>query len=68
MVDWLWNNRQWVFDGVGIAIIGGAIAWFRSRRKSPSGAHQSQHSGTHSTNIQAGGDIKIGGDAGKHGG
>jgi hypothetical protein len=67
MLDWLWENRQWVFDGIGIAIIGGVIAWLRSRKKGDSGIHQSQRSGKNSVNLQSGRDINIGGDVGKHG-
>jgi hypothetical protein len=60
--DWIWQNKEWVFSGVGVAIVAGVIAWFR---RSP-GSGQSQRSGKNSVNIQAGRDINLG-DGGKRG-
>ncbi|MDP2621621.1 MAG: hypothetical protein U1E51_06495 [Candidatus Binatia bacterium] len=37
IVDWIIDNRAWVFSGVGVAIIGGFIAfarWLLVKRKS----------------------------------
>jgi len=62
MLDWIWNNRQWVFSGVGVAVKVGFIGWPRVR--SNTGIVQKQRSGSNSTNIQAGGNVNIGG---KHG-
>ncbi len=59
MLRWLLENKQWVFSGIGVAIITW-IATLVVRRKS-SGT-QSQHSGANSTNIQSAGDINISGE------
>ena len=56
MLDWVWRNKEWVFSGIGVAVVLGIIGWIRGK----SGG-QVQRSGKNSTNIQAGGDIKIGG-------
>jgi hypothetical protein len=63
MMDWLWINRQWVFSGVGVAVVAGVIGLFWRRRST--GFVQKERSGSHSTNIQAGRDIHIGGE-GRH--
>lgn len=33
MLDWIVNNYEWVFSGVGIAIISGLIAFLRKKEK-----------------------------------
>lgn len=30
--DWTYQNREWLFSGVGVLILGGAAAWFRDRK------------------------------------
>jgi hypothetical protein len=36
MIEWIWNNREWLFSGLGVFIIGGAIAAiYRHFKKSP---------------------------------
>jgi len=54
-IAWLWENKEWLFGGAGVAIVSAVIAlvW----RRGTSG--QSQTSGANSTNIQAGKDINI---------
>ena len=59
MMEWFEQNKTWVFSGIGCTIITsviGFIVWFFRRRH----CAQSQKSGRHSTNMQAGGDITIG--------
>ena len=56
MVDWLIQNKEWVFGGVGVAAITGLIALLRRNSKGPG---QSQTSGPLSTNVQAGRDINL---------
>ena len=46
-----------------MAVIAGLFAWLRKKNKN--GLKQSQRSGAHSTNYQAGGDINIGGGKGE---
>jgi hypothetical protein len=63
MFDWLWKNKEWVFSGVGVAVIAGLVAWLRSSKQKIA-LKQTQRSGAHSTNLQAGGDINVGGGKG----
>jgi hypothetical protein len=56
--DWLEANKQWVFDGFGVAIISGVIvlagrAIFRPRSSSGS-VRQHQRGGSESVNVQIG--------------
>jgi uncharacterized Tic20 family protein len=57
MMEWILANKAWLFSGllvtVPTAIIGGLIAWKRSRHS------QVQRSGHNSINIQAAGNIDI---------
>jgi hypothetical protein len=56
MWNWILNNKEWLFSGVGVAAIVSLVG-FLSRRKSAS--RQKQRSGRNSTNIQAGRDVTI---------
>ncbi len=56
VIAWVWENTEWIFGGVGVAIISGVIALVWRRRSGPS---QSQTSGANSTNVQAGRDINL---------
>ncbi len=33
MLNWFFNNYEWIFSGIGVAIISGLIAFFRKRAK-----------------------------------
>lgn len=53
-MDWLMQNKDWVFSGIGVAIlslIGGLL--FKNR------AGQKIKAGNNSTNIQGGKDVKV---------
>lgn len=56
-MDWIIENKDWLFSGVAIAIPIAIIGWFISTR----GNKQIQKSGKSSTNIQVGGNLNIGG-------
>ena len=56
-MEWILENKQWLFSGVAIAIPIAIISWLFSSRANK----QIQKSGDNSTNIQVGGDFKIGG-------
>ena len=56
-MQWVIDNKEWLFSGVGIFIVS-ALVGLAIRKKT--GLKQSQKSGSNSTNYQAGGDIKIG--------
>lgn len=57
-MEWIIQNKEWLFSGIAIAIPLSVIGWLLSR----SGNKQTQKSGDNSTNIQVGGNLKIGGD------
>lgn len=53
MIDWLIANKEWVFSGIGIAI----ISWFFNRKSD--NQKQVQKSGKNSINIQVGNSLNI---------
>ncbi|MEZ8157625.1 hypothetical protein ACED66_15395 [Vibrio splendidus] len=55
-MNWLINNKEWIFSGVGVS----AILFFISLFKKNSNLKQVQKSGSNSNNYQAGGDIQVG--------
>ena len=56
MLNWITNNMEWIFSGVGAAIVAAIAAWlFNDSRKTD----QRQSSGSNSINIQAGKDIRF---------
>jgi len=55
-MQWIIDNKEWIFSGIGIFILS-IIAGLFIKRKSF--LKQSQKSGKNSTNYQAGGDINI---------
>ena len=64
-MEWVKNNKEWLFSGIGLAVllmIGRVI--YKGRQ---SGSDQKICSGSNSTNIQAGHDIKIGAESKQNG-
>lgn len=57
-MEWILKNKEWLFSGVAIAIPLAIIGWLYSSRANK----QIQKGGDNSTNIQVGGNLKIGGD------
>jgi hypothetical protein len=57
-MEWILENKEWLFSGIAIAIPLAIISWLTSRRRNK----QIQKSGDNSTNIQIGGNFKIGGN------
>ena len=57
-MEWILENKEWLFSGVAIAIPLTIISWLISSRRNK----QIQKSGDNSTNIQIGGNFKIGGN------
>ncbi len=51
MIDYLIQNKEWIFGGIGVAV----ISWFFIRNSNKK--NMSQKSGDHSTNIQVGRDF-----------
>ena len=57
-MEWILENKEWLFSGVAIAIPLAIIGWFFSCRINK----QTQKGGDTSTYMQMGGDFKIGGN------
>ncbi|MDX1721593.1 MAG: hypothetical protein R3355_00630 [Pseudomonas sp.] len=57
-MEWILKNKEWLFSGIAIAIPLAIISWLISSRRNK----QIQKSGDNSTNIQIGGNFKIGGN------
>jgi hypothetical protein len=55
-VAWILESKEWIFSGMGVAIISGVIALIWRRR---GGVNQNQTSGANSTNIQAARDVNL---------
>jgi len=54
-LDWIINNKEWLFGGIAVAIPLAILGWIFS----PKSNKQVQKSGNNSTNIQVGGSVKI---------
>ncbi|MGB9939640.1 hypothetical protein [Methanosarcina sp.] len=63
MLDWIYNNREWLFDGAGILIISFFLKKILFKESEQSSGteriKQIQKSGKNSTNIQSGHDMTI---------
>ena len=57
-MEWIIQNKEWLFSGIAIALPLSIVSWVISKR----GSKQVQKGGKNSTNIQVGGDFKIGDD------
>lgn len=57
-MDWLIENRAWLFEGVLVAVPLAIIGWLVAKRAAA--IRQRQRGGKGSTNIQAGGNVSIG--------
>ena len=64
-MDELWNwiilNKEWIFDGIGVLLVGSLITFitFLVRRKNTAEKSQTQVGGDNSVNIQSAGNITI---------
>jgi len=56
-MEWIIKNKEWLFSGIAISIPIALIGWFFARQNT-----QNQKSGNNSTNIQVGGNLKLGKD------
>lgn len=56
-MQWIIDNKEWIFSGAGIFILSVVIGIFVKKQYS---SKQIQKSGSKSTNYQAGGDINVG--------
>lgn len=55
-MDWIIQNKEWLFSGIAIALPLALIGWLIKSRLTKK---QIQKSGKNSTNIQVGGNINI---------
>ena len=48
MLEWIMKNKEWLFSGVAVAVIGAGIGWLRSKRDSgtPGNSVQQVHTGS----------------------
>ncbi len=58
MIEWIIENKTWLFSGLAVAIPLAIIGWIISRQRNKT--VQKQKSGSWSVNIQAGRDVSIG--------
>jgi len=58
MIDYISNNKEWIFSGIGVFFLTLLVGFLFRRRKAE--ISQSIKSGNNSTNIQIGGDISSG--------
>jgi hypothetical protein len=56
-MDWIIENKNWLFSGIAIAVPIAIVGWIISTR----GKKQVQKGGKNSKNIQVGGNFKISG-------
>ena len=54
-MEWIINNKEWLFSGIAIAVPITIISWFFTTKSNT----LKQKSGSNSTNIQVGGNITI---------
>jgi len=40
IADWIWTNRQWVFDGFGVVLIAALVAWLFKRKRNETAERQ----------------------------
>lgn len=59
MLDWIYNNKEWLFSGIGLFVISVILKKLRSQSSGTERIKQIQKSGKNSTNIQSGQDITI---------
>jgi len=56
-MDWIIDNKEWIFSGIGVFVLGLIITVVR--KKNSKKISQKQKSGNNSTNIQVGGNVEI---------
>jgi plastocyanin domain-containing protein len=55
-MEWIIENKEWIFSGIGVFFVGLIITIFTKKKKNKS-QKMNQKSGSKSTNIQIGGDF-----------
>ncbi len=57
-MNWILDNKEWVFSGIGVFVLGIVGSWLY-RRSRASSINQTQTSGTRSKNYQSAGDLSV---------
>lgn len=57
-VVWISDNKEWLFSGIGLAVVGG-VCRIIFKKNLVSSSTQTIRSGDHSTNFQAGRDLSF---------
>lgn len=54
MIHWINDNKEWIFSGIGVVIVGGIgkLIFDRKKDSTDKGNTYMQHSGDNSTNVQ----------------
>lgn len=58
-MNWIIQNSEWVFSGIGVTVILTVLGWIFKKRNVNSQPSQSITSGNNSYNIQGGNDVKV---------
>lgn len=58
MFNWIVENVEWVFSGIGVLLISAGWGIFFNKGKDAK-KHQNIHSGDNSTNIQGGKNVNV---------
>lgn len=52
IINWLDQNKDWIFSGIGVLIIGGICGFIFKKKKDTKTINITQYGGKNSTNIQ----------------
>ncbi len=63
-MNWIFENKEWLFSGIAIAVPLAIIGWLMTNSKKQ--IRQNQKSGSGSINIQSGGNVNIGNKRGEN--
>lgn len=56
-MNWIINNAEWIFSGIGVSILGIILGFFIKKNKE--NKNQNITSGKNCTNIQGGKDVNV---------
>lgn len=62
LISYLIANKDWLFSGIGVAVMSVGVWLVRRRGRTADGISQTQMSGDNSVNVQVSGDFKVSGD------
>lgn len=56
MIDYIIGNKEWIFSGIGVAVL--SLIFIRNKAAESKSQSMHQKGGNNSTNIQVGGNVK----------